>query len=177
MTGITIRPAGLSDAHTIAEIHVRAWRWAYRGLMPDELLDGLSVEQRERMWEQNLSPEGPTNLTFVADGEDGVVGFVATGPSQDPDATLDTGEVYAIYLEPAVVGTGVGRQLFSRATESLRAAGYRVATLWVLDTNERTRRFYEAAGWRPDGEAKMEPWGKFNLREVRYRIGFGAGEC
>jgi hypothetical protein len=43
----------------------------------------------------------------------------------------------------------------------------------VLDTNERTRRFYEAAGWRPDGETKVEPWGTFDLSEVRYRIDLG----
>jgi L-amino acid N-acyltransferase YncA len=172
MTGITIRPAGPSDARTIAEIHVRAWRWAYQGLMPVELLEGLSVEQRERMWGRSLSPQGPPNRILVAEGEGRVVGFVATGPSQDPDATPDTGEVYAIYLEPAVVGTGVGRELFSRATDGLRAEGYRAATLWVLDTNERTRRFYQAAGWRPDGETRVEPWGAFDLSEVRYRIGF-----
>jgi GNAT superfamily N-acetyltransferase len=170
MTGTTIRPASATDARTIAEIHVRAWRWAYRGLMPDELLDGLSVEQRERMWQRNLSSEGPPNRIWVAEDGSGLVGFVAAGPSQDPDATPDTGEVYAIYLDPEVVGTGVGRRLFSRATDGLRADGYRTATLWVLDTNERTRRFYEVAGWRPDGETKVEPWQSFELSEVRYRI-------
>lgn len=173
MTGITIRLADQPDARTIAEIHVRAWRWAYRGLMPDELLDGLSIEQRERMWQRNLSSERPRNHILVAEQEARVVGFVATGPSQDRDATPDTGEVYAIYLEPEVVGTGLGRALFSRATEDLRSNGYRAATLWVLDTNERTRRFYEAAGWRPDGESKVEPWGAFELSEVRYRIDLG----
>jgi GNAT superfamily N-acetyltransferase len=173
MTGITIRLASQPDARTIAEIHVRAWRWAYRGLMPDELLDGLSIERRERTWQRSLSSERPRNRILVAEQEGRVVGFVATGPSQDPDATPDTGEVYAIYLEPEVAGTGLGRALFSRAMEDLRSDGYRAATLWVLDTNERTRRFYEAAGWRPDGESKVEPWGAFELSEVRYRIAFG----
>jgi GNAT superfamily N-acetyltransferase len=172
MTDLTLRLADQEDARSIAEIHVRAWRWAYRGLMPAELLDGLSVEQRERMWQRNLAPEGPPNRIWVAEGEEGIMGFVATGPSQDPDATAETGEVYAIYLEPEAVGTGVGRQLFSTATDDLRAAGYRTATLWVLDKNERTRRFYELAGWRPDGETKVEPWQSFELSEVRYRIAF-----
>jgi L-amino acid N-acyltransferase YncA len=172
MTGITIRPADQDDARIIAEIHVRAWRWAYRGLMPDDLLDGLSVDRREQGWRQSLSPMGPGNPVWVAERQGRVVGFVAAGPSQDPDATPRTGEVYAIYLEPDVVGTGVGRALFSLATEELRAHGYRTATLWVLDTNERTRRFYEMAGWRPDGETRLEPWGDFELSEVRYRIPF-----
>jgi len=46
-----------------------------------------------------------------------------------------------------------------------------VAILWVLESNRRARRFYEIAGWIPDGDAKTEnrPDG-IQLREVRYRI-------
>jgi GNAT superfamily N-acetyltransferase len=169
MKDVDIRRADPADARSIAEVHVRAWRWAYRGLMPDELLDGLSIERREEWWRRGLSPERPRNRTWVAERDGRLVGFVAAGPGQDPDATAETGEVYAIYLEEEVVGTGVGRALFARAVDDLRADGYRAATLWVLDSNERTRRFYEAAGWLPDGESKVEPWGEFELSEVRYR--------
>ena len=43
------------------------------------------------------------------------------------------------------------------------------ATLWVLDTNERARRFYEAGGWRLDGADKVDTIGGVGIREVRYR--------
>jgi RimJ/RimL family protein N-acetyltransferase len=39
----------------------------------------------------------------------------------------------------------------------------------VLDDNPRARRFYERAGWQPDGAAKTEErWG-VAAAEVRYR--------
>jgi hypothetical protein len=43
------------------------------------------------------------------------------------------------------------------------------AVLWVLGTNERARRFYEAAGWEPDGNTKVEDRASGTLHEVRYQ--------
>jgi hypothetical protein len=34
---------------------------------------------------------------------------------------------------------------------------------------QQCRRFYEAAGWSPDGTSKHEPFGGVELHELRYR--------
>jgi GNAT superfamily N-acetyltransferase len=107
----------------------------------------------------------------VAEDERGAAGFAVTGPSQDADADPKTGEVYAIYLEPDRVGTGVGRELFAHAVGDLRARGFRTATLWVLETNEPARRFYEIAGWKPDGTVTSERVDCEMRPTVRYRTG------
>jgi ribosomal protein S18 acetylase RimI-like enzyme len=57
----------------------------------------------------------------------------------------------------------------SAALDHLAAAGYREATLWVLDTNARARRFYTAAGFSADGGTKTDDIGGFVIREIRYR--------
>lgn len=44
---VTVRPADEADAPAIAAVHVSAWRTAYRRLLPDEVLDQLSVEAIE----------------------------------------------------------------------------------------------------------------------------------
>lgn len=98
----------------------------------------------------------------------GLTGFVATGPSRDDDAEASTGEVYAIYIEPGLIGTGLGRRLFAHAADALRAQGFTRATLWTLEGNARTRRFSEAAGWRADGARKTERWEDCEPVEVRY---------
>ena len=56
------------------------------------------------------------------------------------------------------------------ATEGLASLGYKDATLWVLDSNRRARRFYEKAGWAEDGTTKMDDSLGITLSEVRYRI-------
>ena len=42
---MNVRPARPEDARRIAEIHVETWRATYPGVMPQEVLDGLSVDE------------------------------------------------------------------------------------------------------------------------------------
>jgi GNAT superfamily N-acetyltransferase len=168
LPGLTIRHAEEREARLIADLHVRAWQAAYRGLLADDFLDSLSVDEREAMWRRKLS-SGAGSQTWVSEDSGRVVGFAAAGPSRDTDASPSVGEVYAIYVEPERVGTGVGRVLFAQAVDHLWKHGYAVATLWVLGTNARARRFYERAGWRSDGATRREWLRGPELKEVRYR--------
>lgn len=76
----------------------------------------------------------------------------------------------SIYVRPDAWGSGAGRSLLVAACASLRSGGFGSATLWVLDSNERARRFYEAMGWRADGRGKVDRRGEFELKEVRYAV-------
>ena len=168
VSSLTLRRPEPREARLIAELHVRAWQAAYRGLLADELLDRLSVTDREAMWRRKLAI-GSRSHVWVAERSERVIGFAAAGPGRDADTGAGVAEVYAIYVEPEVVGTGVGRVLFEHAVDSLRGHGYGAAILWVLETNAQARRFYERAGWRPDGATKTEPRQGWELKEVRYR--------
>ena len=168
MEGVTIRDATVQDARGIAEVHVAAWRWAYRDLMPDTVLEGLSIDDREARWREGFDGPRPGWGCLVAEDHGRIVGFVGYGPPEERTDTAGLGEVYAIYLDPSVVGSGVGRDLLERATERLRAAGWRRAFLWVLETNERARRFYERAGWSWDGTTSAHRFDCAELPIVRY---------
>jgi GNAT superfamily N-acetyltransferase len=165
-----IREAEPKDARSIAEIHVRSWQAAYRGQLTDEYLDGLSVEERLAHHRRTLEAPRAEWRTWVADEGGPVVGFAVTGPSEDSDAEPSTGELYAIYLQPERVGTGMGRSLFEHAIGDLRDSGFKAATLWVLATNERARRFYEVAGWRADGTETSERVDCEMRPTIRYRV-------
>jgi len=166
-----IRAATVRDAARIAEVHVRSWQTAYRGHMPAGYLDGLDPADRLPRWQQRLSEPDPAgNEVLVADGQEGVCGFSSFGPSRDEDAEAgQVAEVRAIYLMPGILGTGVGRLLMTASVERLDHRGYRAVTLWVLAGNARARRFYELAGFRPDGAVKADDDLGFLLEEVRYR--------
>ena len=167
-----IRPAAVEDALRIAVVHVSAWRAAYRGIVPSEYLDGLSVTSRETMWRECLVKGRPE--LFVSEATDGVVGFIAFGASRDVDAPSGTGEIVAIYVLPSLWSTGVGQGLCSAAHKRLVARGFDRVTLWVLADNERARRFYDAAGFRPVLEpARTIEIGKRALAEVLYEMSLG----
>ena len=165
-----IRAATVDDARAIAEVHVASWRDTYRGLLPDAYLDRLSVDEREAQRRELIEDGSGTWGTLVADADGRVIGFAAYGPSRDDDAPSGTGEVPAIYLAPDAVGTGVGRELFEQTMAALRAAGYTRATLWVLEANERARRFYERAGWAWDGATSSHDFDCANEPMVRYGV-------
>ena len=117
-----------------------------------------------------------TSLVAVASPGADIVGYASFGPertvasvasvasvgSGTPPGALspaglagETGELYALYVAPAHWSTGVGRALTDAALDGLRAAGYRRVVLWTLTDNARARRFYDTAGFTPDGATNV----------------------
>ena len=47
MKPVLVRRPDVHDADDIGRVHVRAWQAAYRGLIDDDSLDGLSVPARQ----------------------------------------------------------------------------------------------------------------------------------
>lgn len=170
MAEVEIRHPTIEDAEQIGAIHVGAWQWAYRGLMPDDFLDGLDPVARGESWARRLVDADTCRRQLVAIIGPAVVGFVSFGHSRDDDAEPGTGEVMALYLEPERLGTGIGRGLFTSSLDKLRDDGHEQATVWVLDTNRRGRRFYEKAGMRLDGATKSDELRGFGVTELRYRM-------
>lgn len=154
---MTVRLAELSDAPAVALVHVRSWQVAYRGVIPDDVLDNLSVEDRESMWEGTI-PDGGVWVALV---DDEVVGFAAAGPSRDADAEF---ELYAIYFLSSAWGSGLATPLAQAALGDSRDA-----IVWVLEENKRARRFYERLGFSADGVSKTQTVGEAVLNELRYR--------
>lgn len=175
MDRTVIRAARATDATQIALVHVRSWQGAYRGLLPQAYLDGLDPAQRVGLWERVLAGVGAgagagRAGVMVADADGALRGFAGFSPSRDDDADQDrVGEITAIYLLPGAWGTGTGGRLMGAALGCLVQAGFSEATLWVLDTNARARRFYEAGGWFADGAEMLDESRGFPIAEVRYR--------
>lgn len=168
---LNIRAATVDDALVIAELYVHSWQWAYRGLIEDEPLDALSdsLEKRIKELRAGLAELPPDARVWVIEQDGHVAGFANTNRGRDADADAGTAEVLSLYLFPEAVGQGLGRALFACAVEDLRQRGFKRATLWVLESNQRGRAFYEAAGWVPDGTSMIEEWSGTTLREVRYQ--------
>jgi GNAT superfamily N-acetyltransferase len=179
----------------VEAVRRESWRVAYAGLIGKAYIErataGPSGISHPAPWRRTLvavadgSRAAADESPAVAGSSPGVVGYTAFGPERsglapqpgraktDPlpltPAGLagEVGEVYAIYVAPDWWSTGTGRLLMEAAVASLLSAGYRRAVLWVLDTNARARRFYERAGWAPDGAANtMAALG--GVVEVRY---------
>ncbi len=138
---MAVREATVDDVPAIARVHVDIWRATYRGIVPDDFLDGLTYEGRERQWTAALGPER----------------------GGDPDYR---GELYALYIDAAAQGRGLGRQLVRAVAGRLADEGMTSLLLWVLAENP-ARGFYERLGGR---EVRTQPIaiGGATLEEVAY---------
>ncbi|WP_421843606.1 GNAT family N-acetyltransferase [Mycobacterium sp.] len=160
-----MREAVVDDAMAVAQVHVRSWQQSYRGLIDQDYLDALRPEDSASRYGFG-DPHGPR--TMVAVDSETVCGHVTIGQARDADVA-DTGEVWSLYVDPSRWGAGIGRILIDAGCGHLRQAGYRHASLWVLSENMRARRFYELAGWWPDGHDRIDIIGGGSVRQVRYR--------
>ena len=124
---MNVRLAHLGDARGVANVHVCAWRAAYRGIVPDEHLDSLSVEKREESWRQRFLQARPE--VWVAEAPPEIVGWIAFGASRDEDASPTTGEIEALYVLPEYWSTGTGRALWLKARSRLKERGFGSVTL------------------------------------------------
>jgi ribosomal protein S18 acetylase RimI-like enzyme len=162
-----IRPARVDDAPALARIHVDSWRAAYRGLVPDASLQAFTYEGREECFRQPLAAGAEETCLVRVEGRH--VGLLTLGAARDPDLDAGrTGEIWGIYLSPGHWRKGIGRRLAGEAESILTSRGYEDAVLWVLEGNQQARRFYEAMGFRFDGQFRDIDWGT-PLRAVRYR--------
>jgi ribosomal protein S18 acetylase RimI-like enzyme len=171
VTPPVVRDATAADTGAIGRVHVRAWQAAYRGVMSDAYLDSLRTEDREAMWHELLERRIPGVSVLVVENEGrAVVGFASLGPANDADRReAGYGELYSINLDPDVWGQGFGRSLLDEVSARLGRAGHPAAVLWVERENVRARRFYERAGWSPDGATKRAEVLGAPINEVRYQ--------
>lgn len=167
-----IRWASVADAEGMARVHVGSWEATYRGLMPDAVIDRLTVEVRTAAWTTALSDPEPRTAAFVAEHGGELVGLSWVGPTRDQDLDAEkVGEVLALYVLADHWGHGHGKNLMVRSLDWLRSDGFSAAMLWVLDANKIGRTFYERGGWRLDTATRMDDSFGAPLHEVRYRIG------
>jgi len=160
------REARPDDSAALGAVHVTSWRETYAGIVPEQLLAGLSEDERAAMWRTVL--ENPAlGSVFVAEAEGEIVGFGACGAQRDVELKSlgYEGEIGAIYVLRSHQGSGLGASLMRLMATRLLDKGRTAASLWVLSDNLPARAFYERLGGVLVGERLEEQTG---LSEVAY---------
>lgn len=165
----TLKQADPDDAGSIADVHVETWQDAYRTSMPDDVLDALSVEDREQQWRSQLK-DGEVEVWLAVGDNDRIFGFTAFGPAREEDS--NGGELYALYVRPERQRNWIGHSLLGTAETRMQQRGHSEAYLWVLTDNTGARTFYEQCGWSADESEtgkRIDERCDMTLEEVRYR--------
>lgn len=145
MPSYQVRPAVAGDTDTVAAIHASSSHAAYEHLVPGQHAS-LPMDKRRKFWRDAIE-YGEPQVHMAHEGTR-PAGFVGFDRSRDPKSRPTTGEIWAIYVEPADWGQGAGLALWDAAREGLVEEGCTEVTVWVPLANERALRFFELAGFK-----------------------------
>jgi ribosomal protein S18 acetylase RimI-like enzyme len=151
-----VREPRPEDVEGFATLHVHVWQQTYRGLMSDEVVDGLSVDDFRPRWyavtkayaEGTVPDDGRAIRVALLEGQP--VAFIMVGPGMDADAPAPR-QVWSLNVAPEHQGTGIAQRLLDEAL------GAGPAYLWVARGNDRAVRFYRRNGFTLDGTEDADP--------------------
>jgi len=161
-----VRGAQPGDSRAIGALATRAWHTAYADVLAPDVLHAMDPVEQAADWHEYLSDLPPPDRVWVIGPPSEVWGFSRTGPCPDVDAPAGAGEVHGLYLEPARIGAGLGRELFGRAVTDLEAR-HPVVCVWHFAANDGAGRFYERAGFALDGASRPSSFGVVEVRRSR----------
>ncbi|SRR5260370_24039504 len=161
-----IRRATQDDIQEIARIAAAGWRHTYRGLISPEAIEDTLVRwySTETMLRRLAGPP-----MHVAESARKIVGYVQHGP-----VAGEIYEVYAIYVDPAVLGKGIGWALWQQVERHARDGGKSAIELWVLQGNRLGVDWYDRQGGSVVGQRDIELADGAHT-ELRYRFDLKAG--
>jgi len=153
------------DIDALSRIYALSWKAAYRGIVPQDYLDGLP----ENYWSALLKDSRRESLVILDHGA--YVGTSSICPARE-ETMSGWGEIISIYLLPEYFAKGYGGPLLAAATTELGRMGFTKIYLWVLEANLRARAFYEKHGFVSTSEKMLLNIGGKDFIEMRYAYSF-----
>jgi GNAT superfamily N-acetyltransferase len=145
-------------------VQLSTWRTAYSFLPEDAL--AVPLEQAAALWLRAIElPPTSTHRVLVAMEGDELVGFAASGPTEDDDVAGV--EVATLLVEPRWGRRGHGSRLLAATVDHWRDDAATTAVSWVWERDDASQAFLKGAGWELDGTARGLDTGPRIERQVR----------
>lgn len=136
-----IRKANDSDILKISTLYIENWRKTYSGILSQNYLDNLTVENISKKWSEYLCIRG--QQIFVAYEEHDFLGFVA---SKVDDTEVKCWYLDSLHVAEVARGKGVGTSLINTVGKYALDAGYKNMSICIVKGNDRSKTLYEKLG-------------------------------
>ena len=152
------REAQRDDAEKIAMLHANSWRQTYRGMMPDDFLDGDVISNRLQVWHDRLAHDRADQFVCLAEEGTTLVGFICTFGNEDSIWGSCIDNMHVAHERKRM---GIGTALMKETADWLKTHYPRPGVyLWVMEANGPARQFYERLGASNVGTVdKLDPAG------------------
>ena len=116
---MNIREANAEDIEPIASLYVMNWKKTYVGLLPDNFLNGLTVNEGIKKWQEYLNKE--KHRIFVAYENKKILGFSACKEDEELKNCL---YLDSLHVSETSRGKGVGTKLINTVGSYAYIKGY-----------------------------------------------------
>lgn len=138
---MNIREANAEDIEPIASLYVMNWKKTYVGLLPDNFLNGLTVNEGIKKWQEYLSKE--KHRIFVAYENEKILGFSACKEDEELKNCL---YLDSLHVSETSRGKGVGTKLINTVGSYAYIKGYEHMSICIVKGNDNAKRIYEKMG-------------------------------
>jgi len=144
---VKIRKAVVTDVTDIVTINIKTWKIAYKGIVPQALLDSLSINDKIPRWTKRINNlKENKNEIFVAEISN-INGKELIGYS------------HAIYVLPKYWKQGIGTLLFNSVIKFFLSMKFKSMVIWALKENS-AGNFYKKLGGIPKFNKTLTYGGK-----------------
>lgn len=151
-----IRKAKIEDSNSIANLILRGWQTAYKGLIDQELLDDMKEDEMSKGWKKNIFSQNESNNIYVYEEENRILGVIRFGKVDDKNDRCHNAEIYVLYVEPELKRNGIGSKLFNYAKAYFIEHNTTDLIIWCLKENEPSIEFYKKMGGKIVSERKAK---------------------
>ena len=138
---MNIREANAEDMELIANLYVMNWKKTYVGLLPDNFLNGLTVNDGINKWQEYLTKE--KHRIFVAYENENFLGFSACKEDEELKNCL---YLDSLHVSESSRGKGVGTKLINKVGSYAYIKGYEHMSICIVKGNDNAKRIYEKMG-------------------------------
>ena len=129
------------DINEMVKLYVKSWRATYKGIIPDKILDTITEEKFNKIWNEYITKE--KNGIFGAFEDENFLGFGAFTPDEDMENVL---YLDSLHIKDEYKGRGVGTTIISTLKRYAKQEGYIGISVSVMSGNVRARNLYVKLG-------------------------------
>ena len=151
-----IRKATINDTKNIIEVVQASYKFSYRGYLPDDYLDNLSITEDVLVkWQGYLQKYE----CYVTETQNQIVAFMMIASAKEPKCF----EICILYVKPEYQKQGIGSFMLNYVCAMKIKQNYNKCELWTMK-NGPSINFYQKNGFATTPEEK--DW-KFNLPIIK----------
>lgn len=136
-----IRLATKDDIEQIAKLYIKSWQKTYKGLLRQEYLDSLTVENLCKRWGDYILEE--RHGIFVAVKDTKVLGFGAFKPYHRIEDCI---YIESLHVDEAYKGKGIGSSIIKQIYTVGVDERYGQMAVCLVKGNDKARQLYIKLG-------------------------------